>query len=354
MKWLAGRAPLLLPLALVVGPVVALVVMRLSTDDEIEAVRAVQAAVLTAAQARTIADERRVTGAPTWQEGHTLRGPDWRGTVTSVDLAPGGTLTSGQRVLSIDGVARLAIASPSPFFRKLKAGDSGTDVAELNAVLVALGHLTSITGNPALFSFDTYLAVQALEGALGVPGQPTGVFDPAWFIWLPVEPFGVGKIEVEPGEAAPPRGVAVAAESPRLTKLGLASANQQEPLALDPSVEWVLVIGTGRYPIDPENREVRPEALPDLQALLDPLAERIDGVVQRTTPLNVVGVASTAISVGAAGQLCAWLPESAGYRAQPVEVAGSRAGVTNVRSGLTAGQQLLANPAEVLESPVCP
>lgn len=80
----------------------------------------------------------------------------------------------------------------------------------------------------------------------------------------------------------------------------------------------------------------------------------MDGIVQRATPLAVAAVASTAVQVGEGGALCAWLPDGRGYRAAPVTVAGARAGVTNVRSGLRAGEQVLSNPADVLEDPACP
>jgi hypothetical protein len=56
-----------------------------------------------------------------------------------------------------------------------------------------------------------------------------------------------------------------------------------------------------------------------------------------------------------AGALCVWVPGAAGgYIPSPVQLGGARAGVTNVTSGLAAGEQVLANPAEVLDDPQCP
>ena len=41
-------------------------------------------------------------------------------------------------------------------------------------------------------------------------------------------------------------------------------------------------------------------------------------------------------------------------RAAAVTLAGARAGVTNVASGLRTEDQVLANPAQVLGAPQCP
>ena len=55
-----------------------------------------------------------------------------------------------------------------------------------------------------------------------------------------------------------------------------------------------------------------------------------------------------------AGTLCLWLPEGKTYRPVTVSIAGARGGVTNIASGLDASQQVLANPAQVLDNPQCP
>jgi hypothetical protein len=54
------------------------------------------------------------------------------------------------------------------------------------------------------------------------------------------------------------------------------------------------------------------------------------------------------------GTLCLWLAEGKAYRAVSVTVAGARGGVTNIASGLEASQQVLSNPAQVLDEPQCP
>jgi hypothetical protein len=311
-------------------------------------------AVVDPATARVITDERRVTGDLEFQDGHALRAPDWSGTVTSVRVEPGQRLSTGDPVVVVAGVPRIAVASSQPFYRFLRAEDRGPDVAELNDALFRLGYLRPMPRQPDRFLFDTVQAVRDLEIALGFT-TTSGIFDPAWFVWLPFEPFEIGELKLVAGARPPPGGDEFASEPRRLTRAVVAAASPQENLVLDPAVEWVLVVGTGRFPVDPRTLEVASGSLSALQKALPPDASRLDGTLQRAEPLNVVAVPSTAIVTGRTGQLCAWLPDGrGGYRAQPVTVAGARGGVTNVRTGIAAGEGVLANPSEVLGSPVCP
>lgn len=349
-----GAVRLVVVLVLALAPAAALVWLRAGTGDTLDATATAAAPALQATTARTITDERRVTGVPTFREGLSLRAPDWQGLVTSVRVAPGQALSTGDAVATVDGVPRIAIASAVPFHRPLSQDDRGPDVAALNDVLFRLGYLRPLPARPDRYLAATTAAVEDLETALGFI-EPTGEFDPAWFVWLPFEPFEVGELDLEAGAPAPSAGTDFAKEPSRIRQLVLASANPQETLSLDPAVTWVLIVGKERFAIDPVTLEVAPEGLAALQKLLKPDAERVDGAVQRAEPLNVVAVPSTAVTGGASGQLCAWLPDGAGgYRAQPVTLAGARAGVTNVRTGIVAGQEVLANPAEVLSSTVCP
>lgn len=80
----------------------------------------------------------------------------------------------------------------------------------------------------------------------------------------------------------------------------------------------------------------------------------IPALIRRRTPLQALAIPSSSVMTNAAGTLCVWLPEDKGYRAVTVTIAGARGGVTNVATGLEASQQVLANPAQVLENPQCP
>jgi multidrug efflux pump subunit AcrA (membrane-fusion protein) len=338
---------------LLAAPVGVLVWLRLGVDDEIDATARDTAPVLAAAEPRTILDQRPAGALLTATEGRPLRAPAWSGTVTSVAVAQGDTVTSGTRLLTVDGVARLAVASEAPFYRPLALDDEGPDVVELHRVLVALGYLEETPDDPEVFSEGTEAAVEALEEALGIV-EPTGVFDPGWFAWLPADPFVIGTLDHEPGAPAPPPGSVIAREPLSVSRAELVSQNPAEPLTLDAAVAWVFVVREQRFAVDAAALTVAAEELAALAALVEPGAERVDGVVQRAEALEVLAVPSTAVQAGANGGLCVWLPEGGAYRAVEVTVAGARAGVTNVRTGLSPGQEVLANPADVLEAPGCP
>ena len=348
-----GRAVFIV---LLLAPLGVLAVVALRSDDEAPAaIRAATAPVVSEAQPRTIADEKRIAGAPTTIDGRGLRLGVSRGTVTGVLVVPGSVLVTGSPVAWVDGITRIAAHEDFLFYRKPESGDVGLDVASLHILLNKLGFLKDrdVTTPEGRYTFATSQAVRALEASLGV-APTTGVFDPALVVWLPAEPFEVGVVNLELGAQAPATGTVALSEAPRLAKVLLSSSNQGEPLALDPAVEWVLVIGKERFAIDPVKLEVAEADLARLQKLLKPKQERIDGLVQRATPLNVLAVPSTAIQVGRGGALCAWLPDGTTYRAVTVTTAGARAGVTNVVTGLAAGSRVLANPADVLEAPACP
>ncbi len=338
---------------LLAAPLAALLWLRAATEDSLDAAETRAVPQVVSPTARTIIDQQQVGGTPTWLEGRPLRAPEWRGTVTSLEVKPGDSLAFGRRLLGVGGIARLAIASAHPFHRSLRWGDSGADVAQLHAVLARLGYMGE-PRDPEVFELATRQAVVALEADLGAP-NPQGIFDPAWFVWLPAEPFVVGELTLEVGAPAPAPGMAFARESARLTRLVLASGNQAEQLVLDPAVSWVLVQGGQRFAVDARALQVAETALPELQKLLKPLETRFNGTVQRAAPLNTLAIPSTAVSVGARGNLCAWLEDGAGgYRAQPVKVVGARSGVTNISVGLTLDSRVLANPAAILEQPACP
>lgn len=351
MRGMVRAAPIVIAL---LAPLALLGAMSwLDEDTPPESVRTAAAAVLSEAQARTLLDEKPVAASLTAREGASIVAPAWAGLVVASYLAPGTVLTTGSGVANVGGVVRMAARTGAPFYRPLRTNDSGADVADLNRLLLKLGHITALPEPADRFTLATAAGVRSLERGLGVTA-PTGDFDPGWVVWLPFEPFEAGESSLVTGAPAPAPGQSLAKEPSRLLRVTLAAANPGEALALDPMVEWVFVTNRQRFGVDPRTLELEAAALPEVQKLLKPKQERLDGLVQRAEPLNVVAIPSTAVQVGRGGDLCAWVPESAGYRAVPVKVASARASVTNVTEGLSAGARVLANPADVLDAPQCP
>ncbi|MBI2766793.1 MAG: hypothetical protein HYX53_12910 [Chloroflexi bacterium] len=349
-----GRVAAIVVAGVVLGvPLGLLWWLRTGAEDTLAGVTFDAAPVFAAPTPREITDEKPVKLTPAWAKGQPLSAPAWAGVVTAVAAQPDGSLTSGDTVASVAGVSRLAFASAQPFYRPIAVGAEGADVAELHRLLLMKGFLKSAPTDPSVATQATATATRALAAALGV-APVTSVFDPGWVVWLPVDPFPVGSVDLQVGRPAPPAGASIATAQSSLTTATIAPLNQ-EALALDGAAEWQVEIGGGTFAMAPGGSlSVSPNALPALAKALKPDAESATGTVRRKSPLLVLGVASTAIQSNRRGDLCAWVADGRAYRAVAVKVASARAGVTNVTDGLAPGAQVLVNPAAVLERPECP
>jgi len=107
-----------------------------------------------------------------------------QGTVTELP-AVGQVVSQGQVFYQVSGAAVVLLYGTTPAYRALSEDMTGSDVAELNADLVALGYVTSaeIPSGTDDFTYWTKVGVEKLQGALGVtengtlaPGQ--AVFEP--------------------------------------------------------------------------------------------------------------------------------------------------------------------------------
>lgn len=87
------------------------------------------------------------------------------GTVTAV--GPGGEVSNGDVLYAVDGVAVRVIAGSIPFHRPLGEGDSGPDVAQLQAALIAAGHTTEAPDGQ--WRSSTTAAMRAWQKAAGQP-----------------------------------------------------------------------------------------------------------------------------------------------------------------------------------------
>jgi len=353
---------------LLLGPLALLVVVRLGSTNTLPGVTFDPVPVLATGTARQVTGEQAVRIIPAWDEGKAIYAPAWNGVVTAVYASTDATLHSGDRVAAVDNIDRIAYASATPFYRAISDGEIGPDVAALNQMLVTLGYLDALPSDPSLATFATSQAVRALAAKLGVTSSST-TFDPGWVVWLPSDPFPLASLNLSGGQQAPPPGSAIGAGQSTLTGATIAAAGQ-EPLTIDPSVRWVVVITAKNFAIDPAALAVDPAALPNLAPLLpQPSAASagssspggvpgassgVAGTLERATPLDAVAIPSTAVMVGSNGGLCAWVPNGGGYKAVAILVDGASAGVTNAVSGLKAGEQLLANPGQALKDARCP
>lgn len=363
-----GRGAALL-LGLIAAPIIFLVALRMGSTDSLPGVTFDAAPVLTKATARQVSGAQPVTITPTWDQGKDLYAPPWSGMVTAIYAAASKPLASGDRVAAIDAIDRIAYATKTPFYRAITSGDTGPDVEALNQMLLGLGYIDALPSEPTRATYATSIGIQDMAKALGVPTTTT-TFDPAWVVWLPASPFPVASLNLVVGQQAPALGATIASGQSTLASATLAAANQGT-LELDPSARWVVVVNDKSFAVDASKQAVATDALADLAAVLPQPsssdsssanigrggpggANTTSGIVQRATPLDAAAIPSTAVMTGEKGQLCAWIPNGKEYRAVNVAVADARAGITDVTGGIEPGQQLLANPGQVLAAPQCP
>lgn len=157
----------------------------------------------------------RVDIALLWGEPDPLRAPTWSGTVQSVAIASGGTISSGDTVAVIDGITRIAWHAAAPFYRVLQSGAHGADVVALKALLSARGQPQNDTD---AFDWSTLLGVRKLGAELGVPDSQTlAHFDPAWVVFLSEGSFTVTSVALHVAAPAPSPGEPIADAAERLT-----------------------------------------------------------------------------------------------------------------------------------------
>ena len=305
------------------------------------------AAPLIADATETVYDERRgVLVQPLWREGPTLHAPAWAGVVgwvTDVD-----ELRDGGVVATVDGVRRIAAATPEPFFRPLQIGDRGRDVAWLHVVLAAAGVGSELEGEEV--TGDTAEAIRSLAAQLGAKPEP--VFDPAWIVWLPERPYQLATLELGVGTEAPGRGVAIATSHPTLASLTL-TALDGGAIAPVSGVSQSLSVGGVTVELEPDGRPGT-AALAALAEVVPRDGEAIEGSLARTVPEAVWSVPTTAVMSGRRGDVCIWLLDGTSYSARSVEVRAARAGATFLAPLADSPMPVLMNPAAVIDEPSCP
>ena len=166
-----------------------------------------------------------------------------QGTLTALPKA-GQVISQGQILYRVSGAPVILLYGSTPAYRSLSEGASwssvtGSDVAELNADLVALGYATSaeIPAGTADFTSWTKLGVEKLQAALGVTQDGTLALGAAVF-----EPAAVRVTSVSGmlgGPAGPGQPVLSATSTSREVDIAL-DADQQSEVAVGDKVTITL------------------------------------------------------------------------------------------------------------------
>jgi peptidoglycan hydrolase-like protein with peptidoglycan-binding domain len=158
------------------------------------------------------------------------------GTITALP-AVGQIIEQGQMVFEADGKPVVLLYGAKPAYRNLAVGDSGPDVAQLNAALVALGYATSDQLDPSSekFSAATATALKGLQGALGL--DKTGGFELGQAVFLPSAIRVTAVSGSVGGSAGGP--ILTASSTTRIVTVDL-SANQQSQVKVGDQVTITL------------------------------------------------------------------------------------------------------------------
>jgi hypothetical protein len=338
--------------ALIVGPALVLLSVRLSTDESLDtSERGHTASVLASPTSRTVTDERQLRIFAVAIVGPEIPSGAARGTVTAVIAEPDARMADGELLFQVDGIDCVGFASSLPLYRSIAPGTEGEDVAELHRLLVLLGVLDAPPGNPRLATLATGQAIGDFAESIGAARSTT--FDPAWVVWLPEKDLVVESVKLKVGQQAPVQGTGIITTPGRVTSARLTSANQ-EPLTFAPGVEYIAIVDGEEFALDTAAQSIAEADLPRLRTPKETERDGIPATTRRKTPLQALAVPSSAVMTNEKSTLCLWLPAGRDYRPVTITVAGARGGVTNVASGLSADQQVLSNPAQVLEEPQCP
>jgi hypothetical protein len=246
--------------------------------------------------------ERQVELSMTWGEAPTVFAPAWAGTVREVLVAVGSTVKSGDPIVRVDGILRVAWHSPAPFYRSLALGDQGDDVAALNALLKSRSFSA---GDGANFTRATKRGVGALAAQLGA-GSGIVVFDPSMILYLPAEELRIATVELAVGALASPPGAVVLEGQPVLDRGVLVEAGSGEkevPTLLAAGPGEKLTIGeTVVELVDGSN--AAEASLLTLSAELSAGQERVAGVLRRELPEGSFQIPAAAVHTDSDGVTC--------------------------------------------------
>lgn len=228
-----------------------------------------------------------------------------RGAGTYTQLpAVGDKVECGHVLYRLSDKPVLLLCGRTPAYRSMSQGETGPDVAELNANLVRLGLATraQLVPSSASFGSATTAALERLQAKLG--DSPTGSLPLGRVVFLP-ESVRIATVSGELGGLAQPGAQVLAATSDAL----------QVQLALDPSQQGAVKIGDRAEITLPDNR------------LVPGRVERLGRVAQIPAGQNGAGSATVP------AYLSLDHPEQArGLDQAPVEVAITTRGVADALS----------------------
>jgi peptidoglycan hydrolase-like protein with peptidoglycan-binding domain len=154
------------------------------------------------------------------------------GTITWLP-AVGQVVKHGQTLYRIDGFPVILLYGSTPAFRDLRQGESGADVQQLNAALVALDYASEAELSPTWdkFGWRTRVAVKKLQADLGV--AQTGMLALGTVVFQPTA-VRITAVSGTLGAPAGPGALLTATSTRHQVSIQLDAAQQSEVKVGDP------------------------------------------------------------------------------------------------------------------------
>lgn len=297
-------------------------------------------------------DSRDVNLTLAWVDGPQLLSPGWAGVVTQVALKPEQVLTTGDNVVQVDGVWRIAAYTTQPFYSLVVPESDPSEVERLNTMLTSLG----LSAGPGqTWTWDTTKGIRQLGEKIEVPAaSDLNAFDPAWIVWLPAPSVTLSLVDIRVGMAAPTQGEGFAETAPMLASV--LPAEEDGVVLPDPGdgEEWVYQMGDVEIAFTGGLQSDAQQIAPLAATLAASKPETARAALLRREPFTGWEVPTSAVYVDAQETTCVFTADRpSGYAAQVVEIASGAVGVTRVRGELPGHASLLTNPAEVLVDASC-
>ena len=245
----------------------------------------------------------------TLAEPSAITSPFHGGVVSALYVSADEEIAHGDRVVQIDGIDRLAIKSSVPFWRDLSLGDTGEDVAALQAFLIHRGGLDLDGEEPdGKYGPATAAAVRQLSLDLGYSSS-TPDMRSDWFLWMPELTIVVSDIQFSVGSPPPPAGSTLLSSTQSVVDARILGPDGQPVLRSDGlprtlllgDVELAVVVVDGMVVIE------APEFL-DVALVDDQLTVR--GSLSLRTPVRLVTLPASAVITGVSGTTCVLVGES--------------------------------------------
>lgn len=287
---------------------------------------------------------RSATIGISWSEATPVLAPQWSGLVREVFVQPDSVVKSGDMVVQIDAVSRVAWHSAKPFFRSLAQSASGDDVRELNRLL---NHLEFSHAPEDRFTSETARGVQELSVFLGA--EKTSVFSPDWVVFLPSASVSVDSVVLAVGHSAPTAGEPIFLSSPSASsaRLVVPEGGGSMESSINASPHEKLFINSDEYELSDDYLTLTEAAVTNLHENVSSESEQVVGRLVQDLESNSVEVPTAAVHMSPSGTMCvrvrpAGVSQSSATHETtvPVEVLAGLAGRSVLKGDLSAGDSV--------------